>query len=224
MSSARMIAPPLRSPEERGPDDLRGSSLAESGQRTVLDHDELTIAKKLLDGDRHGAIAACARIHGAAIGRLCFLLLGAQSEADEGAQETMLAAYHAAPSYRAEGTARAWLFGIARRVCGQRLLVRDRQARRRLLIGASQLSDGPGVDASQLHDVKESEASVRAGLAALAPSDRELLALRFEGEQSFRDIADALGIDEATARKRVGRALGRLRDALAARTIHGEQP
>ena len=106
MSSARVIA---RSFEERELEksDLRGSSLGESGQRTVLDHDELTIVEMLLAGNRHGAIAACARVHGAAIGRLCFLLLGAQSEADEAAQETMLAAYHAAPSYRGEGTARA---------------------------------------------------------------------------------------------------------------------
>ena len=210
MSSARVIA---RSFEERElpESDLRSSSLVESGQRPVLDHDELTIAEMLLAGNRHGAIAACARVHGPAIGRLCFLLLGAQSEADEAAQETMLAAYHAATSYRAEGTARAWLFGIARRVCAQRVLVRQRQARRRVLLG----HDGAlsrDVDASHLHDQKESEASVRTALDSLSPSDRELLALRFEGEQSFRDIGDALGIDEATARKRVGRALGRLRD------------
>jgi RNA polymerase sigma-70 factor (ECF subfamily) len=224
MSSARVIAlaQPFEGPGPR--DDLRSSSLAESGQRTVLDHDELTITQMLLDGDRHGAIASCARVHGAAIGRLCFLLLGAQSEADEAAQETMLAAYHAAPAFRAEGTARAWLFGIARRVCAQRLLVRDRQARRRLLIGATQLSDGPGVDASELHDAKESEASVRAALSALSPADRELLALRFEAEQSFRDIGGSLGIDEATARKRVGRALGRLREQVTHLTSSGDEP
>lgn len=205
MSSARMIDLSPELPDE----DLRTRSLAESGQRTVLDHDELTIAQALLEGDAHAAIAACARVHGAAIGRLCFLLLGAQSEADEAAQETMLAAYHAASSYRGEGPARAWLFGIARRVCAQRLVVRERQARRRVLLG----DDGArGVDASELHDEKEREANVRAALAGLPQTDRELLALRFEGEQSFRDIADSLGIDEATARKRVGRALARLRE------------
>ena len=210
MSSARVIA---RSFEERElPEtDLRSSSLVESGQRTVLDHDELTIVEMLLSGNRHGAIATCARVHGAAVGRLCFLLLGAQSEADEAAQETMLAAYHAAPSYRGEGTARAWLFGIARRVCAQRVLVRQRQARRQVLLG----HEANGVDASHLHDQKESEASVRAALDALSASDRELLALRFEGEQSFRDIGEALGIDEAAARKRVGRALGRLREKVS---------
>jgi RNA polymerase sigma-70 factor, ECF subfamily len=222
MSSARVNAFALQ-PAREPDDDLRSSSLGESGQRCVLDHDELTITKMLLEGNAHGAIAACARVHGAAIGRLCFLLLGAQSEADEAAQETMLAAYHAAASYRGEGSARAWLFGIARRVCAQRLLVRNRQARRRLLIGASQLGDAAG-DASELHDAKESEANVRAALAALPSSDRELLALRFEGEQSFRDIADALAIDEATARKRVGRALARLRDQITLLTSSGHEP
>lgn len=204
MSSARLTA--LAPCDRDG--DLRSSALEASGERAVLDRDEVTIAALLLAGDAHGAIAASARVHGASIGRLCFLLLGSQSEADEAAQETMLAAYHAAPAYRAQGTARAWLFGIARRVCSQRLLVRNRQARRRLLLG----DDAPLADASQLHEVKEREATVRTALDALSPPDRELLALRFEGEQSFRDIAESLGIDEATARKRVGRALGRLRD------------
>jgi RNA polymerase sigma-70 factor (ECF subfamily) len=165
----------------------------------------------LLSGDAHGAIALAARVHGAPIGRLCFLLLGSQGEADEAAQEALVSAFHAAGSYRGEGSARAWLFTIARRTCAQRLEVRTRQARRRELL---QVAPPATDDASTLHEEAELAASVRVGIDSLAPADREILALRYEADQSFKEIAIALGIDEATARKRASRALSRLREAL----------
>jgi RNA polymerase sigma-70 factor, ECF subfamily len=203
--------------------DLRASrigvaSVSGSGVRPTLDRHELEITSLLLDGDHRGAITACAHAYGRAVGRVCFLLLGAQHETDEAAQETMIAAYHAAPSYRAEGTVRAWLLSIARNVCAQRLIVRTRQARRSVLLDPAPLHDESG-DASHLHDVAERDAAIRAALAELPTADREILALRFEADQSFRDIAESLAIDEAAARKRVGRALARLRARLSGEEV-----
>jgi RNA polymerase sigma-70 factor (ECF subfamily) len=196
-------------------EDLRASShgLASSGVRAIANPHDTEVATLLLAGDAHGAIAIAAREWGAAIGRLCFLLLGSQSEADEAAQETMLAAYHSASSYRAEGTPRAWFLGIARRICHQRSAARLRQSRRLTMLIGEDLHDP---DASILHDSAERDAEVRAALETLAPSDRELLVLRYDAEQSFREIAMALGIDDAAARKRVGRALVRLRARMRA--------
>lgn len=192
-------------------EDLRQSSLAISGTRVVADVRDTRIAAYLMASDPHGAVALAARDYGAAIGRLCFLLLGSQSEADEAAQETLIAAYHSARSYRADGTARAWFYGIARRICAQRVATRLRQSRRLTMLLEDELH---GPDASVLHDNAERDARVRAALDSLSPSDRELLVLRYDAEQSFRDIADTLGIDEAAARKRVGRALMRMREHL----------
>ncbi len=192
-------------------EDLRASSLAISGTRVAADARDTRIAARLLARDAHGAIALAAHEYGPAIGRLCFLLLGSQSEADEAAQETLIAAYHSAHAYRAEGTARAWFFGIARRICGQRVSARLRQSRRLAMLLDDHLH---GPDASVLHDHAERDAAVRVALESLPPSDRELLVLRYDADQSFRDIATTLGIDEAAARKRVGRALMRLRQQL----------
>lgn len=183
-------------------DDLRSS-----GVRTIADPIETSVAEMLAVGDAHGAIALAAGSYGASIGRLCFLLLGAQSEADEAAQETLIAAYHSARAYRADGTPRAWLYGIARRICAQRVATRLRQSRRLTML----LEEQHGPDASMLHESAERDAAVRVALAELTPSDRELLVLRYDADQSFREIAETLGIDEAAARKRVGRALMRLR-------------
>jgi RNA polymerase sigma-70 factor (ECF subfamily) len=74
--------------------------------------------------------------------------------------------------------------------------------------------DLQGPDPSVRYDRAERDAEVRAALETLSASDRELLVLRYDADQSFRDIADALGIDEAAARKRVSRALMRLREQL----------
>jgi RNA polymerase sigma factor (sigma-70 family) len=58
---------------------------------------------------------------------------------------------------------------------------------------------------------------VDASLADLGASDREAVLLRFYRQQSFTDVAQALGISEDAARKRVARALDRLRGLLRRR-------
>ncbi|MGZ3420261.1 MAG: RNA polymerase sigma factor [Polyangiales bacterium] len=200
--------------DDLGEDDLGAATenLARSGARWIVRPEETEVAIRFVRGDTNGAIALAARVMGPAIGRLCFLLLGSQGEADEAAQETMLAAYHSAASYRSEGTPRAWFFGIARRICIQRLQARARQARRIFLI----VDETTARDPSSLHDQAEREANVRAALSELSEIDREALILRYDGDQSFREMAEALGIDEPTARKRVSRALVRLRQRVQA--------
>ena len=70
---------------------------------------------------------------------------------------------------------------------------------------------GRGPDAAQLALNRERAERARAALAKLKPSEREAVVLRFEGGLSFREVAVACGIDEAAARKRVSRALSRMR-------------
>ena len=57
--------------------------------------------------------------------------------------------------------------------------------------------------------------AARNALAQLKPSEREAVVLRYDAGMSFREVAVACGVDEAAARKRVSRALIRLRESLA---------
>lgn len=165
----------------------------------------------ILAGDHRAAVALCARTHGAALGRLCMSWLGAQAEADEAVQETLIAAFDAMGQYRAEGSVRAWLFGIARRVCARRVETRARREQRlRLVRGEG--DSAPGAEAI-LVARREAE-RVRGALEQLKPSERDAVVLRYERDLSFREVGIACGIDEATARKRVSRALERLRALL----------
>jgi RNA polymerase sigma-70 factor (ECF subfamily) len=155
-------------------------------------------------GEPRAALALCARRHGSALGRVCMAMLGSQAEADDAVQETLLAAHGAFDGFRGEGSLRAWLFGIARRRCAR---VLERRG-----------VTGPTVEqtelrmADELLDARRRAQSARDLLARVRPSEREALLLRYTGELSFREVGEAVGIDEAAARKRVSRALARLRE------------
>ncbi|HTE51039.1 MAG TPA: RNA polymerase sigma factor [Kofleriaceae bacterium] len=188
------------------------------------DPDRDPIAVLIEEGKHREAAGRCAGQHGAAIGRLCMALLGSQAEAEEAAQETLLAACSQMGAYRAEGTVRAWLFGIARRVCARRFENGARERRRLALVRDpsapwAEAADGDSPAAS-FATMRRARA-VRAALAALRPSEREALILRYQAGLSFREIAAQSGIDEAAARKRASRGLAQLRRVLRSENMEG---
>jgi RNA polymerase sigma-70 factor (ECF subfamily) len=156
-------------------------------------------------GDRPAALRLCADRHGPALGRLCMALLGSQAEAEDAAQETLIAAHAGFHGFRGDGSLRAWLFSIARRRCARAL---ERQKPH--LATEAPSSSPPRAD--ELIEARHRAEQARALLAQVRPSEREALLLRFAGDLSFREVGEACGIDEATARKRVSRALARLRE------------
>ncbi|MFO0590879.1 MAG: sigma-70 family RNA polymerase sigma factor [Polyangiaceae bacterium] len=158
-------------------------------------------------GSYRQAVARCAEVYATPLGRLCMAFTGSQAESEELVQETLLAAFDAFPTYRGEGSVKAFMFGIARRICGRHTEMRARrETKLRLVHDTSR-----GADASELALARERAERARAALAKLKPSEREAVVLRFEGDLSFKEVAEACGIDEAAARKRVSRALARLR-------------
>lgn len=161
----------------------------------------------IVQGQHREALARCARSYALPLGRLCMAFTGSQAESEELVQETLLAAFDAFPQYRAEGSVRSFLFGIARRICGRHIETRTRrESRLRLVHDTSR-----GRDAGEIALERERAERARAALAKLKPSEREAVVLRYDAELSFRELATACGVDEAAARKRVSRALARLR-------------
>jgi RNA polymerase sigma-70 factor (ECF subfamily) len=167
------------------------------------------IGDMIRDGRHRDALAACARTHGAILGRLAMALLGSQADADEAVQETLLRAHKAMPGYRAEGSVKAWLCGIARHVCAHTLETRRR--------GRELLELVPAEEGTTT--LFASARALRVALAKLKPSERECLVLRFVADLDHRDIAVALGLDEPAARKRISRALAHLRTVIPAEEI-----
>jgi len=169
------------------------------------------IERAIARGELRDALARCAEAYGTSLGRLCMAFTGSQAEAEELVQETLLAAYDAFPQYRGEGSVKAFLYGIARRMCARAVERRVRRdARLRLVSGGEE----GGSDATDDAIAKQRAQRARAALEELRPTEREALLLRYEGELSFREVALACGCDEPAARKRVSRALGRMRELL----------
>jgi RNA polymerase sigma-70 factor, ECF subfamily len=176
----------------------------------VPSEDTDIVAAALARGEYRDAIARCARDHAVALTRFCHALLLNGGEADEAVQETLLAAFDGAVSFRGDAPVRGWLFGIARRICARRLEIRTRQARRRPLLVTHETAASP----AESFETAERGHAVRAALAELRPTEREALLLRYDGELSYKEVAVATGIDEPAARQRVSRALAKIRARL----------
>ncbi|HEX9482285.1 MAG TPA: sigma-70 family RNA polymerase sigma factor [Solirubrobacteraceae bacterium] len=106
------------------------------------------------------------------------------------------------------GSPRALLFTIARNAALDEL----RRRRRQPLASpaAERLASEPALAAAETEEIERRE-SVRRALAALPMRDREIVLLKFHGQLSNAELAQALGISESNAGTRLSRALARLR-------------
>ena len=111
-------------------------------------------------------------------------------------------------STTAAAAERGWLFGIARNAALDELRRRKRSAP---LVG--ELPDDAARAPEEEADLAVRRTTVRAALAALAPRDRELVALKFHGGLSNAELAAVLGTTESNAGTRVHRAVSKLREA-----------
>lgn len=171
--------------------------------------EDVEIAAALERGETRRALALCVERHGASIGRLCMAMLGSQREADDATQQTLLSAHQSFGDYRGSVSLRAWLLGIARNECLQQLEQRRRRAT------TAPLATGPAQpDGHEAGGATQRAERARALLDRLRPSDRDALLLRFLADLSLEEVAAASGIDGATARKRVSRALSSLLETL----------
>jgi RNA polymerase sigma-70 factor (ECF subfamily) len=107
---------------------------------------------------------------------------------------------------RRRGEERAWLFGIARNAALDELRRRRRLAR----LAADPQADPVADDDT---DGILRRTAVRAALDELSGRERELVALKFHGGLSNRELAQVLGVSESNAGTMLHRAIEKLRKA-----------
>jgi len=107
------------------------------------------------------------------------------------------------------GSARGWLFGIARNAALDELRKRGRE----VPAIEPEEQEAPGSVAGTVLE-RERRADLLAALGTLAPADREMVALKFFAGLNNTEIAEATGYSPTNVGTRLSRAMTRLRSAL----------
>ena len=135
----------------------------------------------------------------ASLVRVAVYLGCSPAEAEDLVQTTLLRCYRAWPRVRSADRVDAYVH--------RALVTTLAKSRRRLWRGeipTSELSDGPGQDAIADSDAR---ADLRRALERLSIDHREVLVLRFVGDLTEQQTADALNVPLGTVKSRVARAL-----------------
>ncbi|HEY2689989.1 MAG TPA: RNA polymerase sigma factor, partial [Streptosporangiaceae bacterium] len=161
--------------------------------------DDAALLRRIGQGDED-AMSAFYREHGRVVLAHVQLVTGERVLAEEILQDTMLAVWRGAGSFRGESSVRSWVIAIARRQ------TRDRLRSRRLRVVddaflADQPGSGPGPEVMALDRAELAE--VMAAIRELASPHREVLGLVFGSGLSLPEAAGVLEIPVGTVKSRL---------------------
>lgn len=191
-----------------------------------MSHEELEIADRALlertaQGDR-GAFALLVQRHQRAVYRWAKACAPDEASAQDILQETFLEAWRGATSFQGQGSARAWLLGIARHQAARHRRKRSAQALPQDSLEALGQRAGWGEPSPEAQAItQERLRRLRAALEALPPQDREILLLRDLEGLTGPEAAQVLGLELSTTKTRLHRARLRLMAALRQGGTHG---
>ena len=185
---------------------------------TPAGEDDHGLAQAIGRGDR-GAFERLMRRHNRHLYRVARATLRDATEAEDALQEAYIAAYRSIAAFRGDSSVRTWLTRLVLNECFARL---RRSARRDNVVpivawndevDASVTAESQGPDQMALR--AEMRQLLERRIDALPESFRVVFVLRSVEEMTVEEVAEALGIPEATVRSRHFRAKSLLREALA---------
>jgi RNA polymerase sigma-70 factor (ECF subfamily) len=168
------------------------------------------------DAYRYRVLTALVRDYQDRIFRYCTTRLG-EVYGEELAQEVFLTAWENLPKFRQDAAIETWLVGIAKYKCVQALRNRTRrQAMTHAFVeDIRQHAHSEGPQAPEHMMVAQSQfAQLAHSLTLLRDDERLLLGLRYTKGLSVAEIAELVGKSEMAVRKRLLRALQRLRSIM----------
>ena len=152
-------------------------------------------------------------LHGSEIFRFCLRLVGERGLAEEAMQETFLRAWRAQDRFDpTTGSLRTWMYAVARNVCIDALRARGRRFG---LEGSASEHDArsPGNEDTGFEAMLSSW-MLEEALRRIPANQRDALVLTYVRDRPYVEIAEVLGIPEATLRTRVFYGLKSLRKVL----------
>lgn len=172
------------------------------------------------DAYRQEVLEALLRDFQHLIFRYCVARLG-ESLGDEVAQEVFVTAWEALPKFQQEAQISTWLVGIAKNKCAQAFRNRERRAALTRQFAEDirhQVHAAPSEPyAHQARDVEDKQTQLARlvdNLDKLRADERILLTLRYWRGIAVSEIAEMVGQSEDSVRKRLQRALHRLKERM----------
>lgn len=158
------------------------------------------------------------RRHERSVFRLLFRMLGSREEAEDAAQEAFLSLHRHGRRFRREARFSTFLYRVAANAAlnRRRSLGRSRARERELATRQAGGSDLPAAPRDPEDAARGSEAQARVQQALLElPGELRMAVVLYDIEgQSYKDIAEILGVPEGTVKSRIHRARQGLRDLL----------
>jgi RNA polymerase sigma factor (sigma-70 family) len=184
--------------------------------------DDMTLVREFAANQSEPAFAALVERHIALVHSAALRQVGNAHLAEEITQAVFIILARKAASFGPKTILSAWLYRTTRYAAADALRARRRRQAREQL--AYQLD---AMNADDLSRRSETEADAWAqvaprlddALAELGETDRTALVLRFFERKTAREIAKTLRMEEATAQKRVARALEKLRAIFVKRGV-----
>jgi RNA polymerase sigma factor (sigma-70 family) len=180
---------------------------AMSGGAAVADE---VLLRRVTGGDSAALTVLYSR-HGDALFRYLLRLCVDRMLAEEVLQDTLLAVWRGADTYRGRAGVRSWLFGIARRQAYQHLRLREAPVPAELPEIADSAS-GP----DELAILAVGGTPVAAAVTRLPTHHREVVALALVAGLPLVEVAEVLGVPVGTVKSRLHHARAALVKALSA--------
>lgn len=169
-----------------------------------------------MEEERRAAFDALVRENQDRIFAYCVARLGAL-HGEEVAQEVFLAAWLGLAKFRYEAAPETWLLAIAKHKCMQVLRnSRRREEIVRVFMEEIRINTHPDPNQTEAEEAhtRERRDRLARGLNLLKDEERILVNLRYAKGIAISEITELLGKSEAAVRKRLLRALQRVREAM----------
>jgi RNA polymerase sigma-70 factor, ECF subfamily len=187
---------------------------ASAPRHLVADDEQLL--RRFQAGDRT-ALEVLFQRHRAVAYRVAFRLLGNEADALDAVQDAFIKVFTHLDGFEGRSSFKTWLL----RVVSNASLDVGRQRGRRESLHRDELQPDAEIDLVTVEepgrelDRAELRRLLNEALAELPAAQRQTFVLHFDGEMSYREVADALGISIGTVMSRLFYARQKLRALLA---------
>src|ERR1044071_8649332 len=172
------------------------------------------VISRVLQGEQNAYAELVNRYQGYVF-TLVLRMIKSREDAEEVAQDVFVKAYRSLADFRGESKFSTWLYTITNTTCITFLRKKrlDIQSLDNEKIFEAADNKGSGLGANAIEQ-KSRVNMVTEAIAMLSTDDAEIITLFYKAEQNLEEISRILGIEPNTAKVRLHRARGRLKEKM----------